>query len=674
MRFLRLLVASIVLAAATPASAQLWLWSQTPTTNAGIDPSINWQEGMPPSAINDSSRAEMAIIAKWRDDIAGLAITSGGPTVYALATQSGNNGGLNSSLVAGYRTCFTVNVTNGTPATLAIDSQVSKPLRPAPGAAIASSFLTVGVPYCVTYATSNGGEYILNGIYPSAGVAPGSITYSLIQNVVNNNVVLGNILGANHTLQELTGTQVTALLNTFSSSLNGLVPSSGGGTSNFLRADGQWVAPPGGGPGGTSGQIEWNNAGSLAGFTMSGDATLVTSTGVITIAAAAVTYSKIQLETAFTILGNANPTSPGTKISPEEILVGAGLTLITTPSPTILIPNNGIVTSMITNANVTYAKIQNETNATILGNDSGGAAAPGELTLGAGLSFLTSTSVGIGTGALTSGMYATGSVNTAALASASVTYAKIQNVTNARLLGNDSGGAAAPSEISLGFGLTFPTTTSLGVSQIAPNIQTFTSGTSLTYTTPTSGGVLPNYLHVRMVGAGGGGGAATTNAGNTGSASGFAGWTANGGTGGPSGSANTAGGAGGTGGSSNTGTLIARFTGEAGQGSTTNGGAAITVPGGAGGLTPFGGAGQGVPAGAGGAGATNTGSGGAGGSQSAGQAGGGGGAGEYVEFIITSPASSYGYTVGAVGTGGAAGVNAGGNGAAGYIIVEAFWF
>jgi hypothetical protein len=38
----------------------------------------------------------------------------------------------------------------------------------------------------------------------------------------------------------------TALLNSFSSSLKGLAPASGGGTTNFLRADGTWAAPSGG--------------------------------------------------------------------------------------------------------------------------------------------------------------------------------------------------------------------------------------------------------------------------------------------------------------------------------------------------------------------------------------------------------------------------------------------
>jgi hypothetical protein len=43
-----------------------------------------------------------------------------------------------------------------------------------------------------------------------------------------------------------TATTVTAFLNLFTSSLQGLVPASGGGTLNFLRADGTWAAPPGG--------------------------------------------------------------------------------------------------------------------------------------------------------------------------------------------------------------------------------------------------------------------------------------------------------------------------------------------------------------------------------------------------------------------------------------------
>lgn len=69
--------------------------------------------------------------------------------------------------------------------------------------------------------------------------------------------------------EDLTATQATALLDTFTSAAKGLAPASGGGTANFLRADGTWAAPAGGGgggsPGGTTGEIQWNNAGSFAG-------------------------------------------------------------------------------------------------------------------------------------------------------------------------------------------------------------------------------------------------------------------------------------------------------------------------------------------------------------------------------------------------------------------------
>lgn len=41
----------------------------------------------------------------------------------------------------------------------------------------------------------------------------------------------------------------TALLDVFTTALKGLVPASGGGTTNFLRADGTWAAPAGGGGG-----------------------------------------------------------------------------------------------------------------------------------------------------------------------------------------------------------------------------------------------------------------------------------------------------------------------------------------------------------------------------------------------------------------------------------------
>lgn len=52
----------------------------------------------------------------------------------------------------------------------------------------------------------------------------------------NNTASLANAI-------DVTNTQLTADLNLFTNALQGLVPLSGGGTVNFLRADGTWAAP-----------------------------------------------------------------------------------------------------------------------------------------------------------------------------------------------------------------------------------------------------------------------------------------------------------------------------------------------------------------------------------------------------------------------------------------------
>ena len=54
-----------------------------------------------------------------------------------------------------------------------------------------------------------------------------------------------------------------------SSTTAGLAPASGGGTTNFLRADGTWTAPPAGAPGGSSGQLQFNNGGAFGGVSTS---------------------------------------------------------------------------------------------------------------------------------------------------------------------------------------------------------------------------------------------------------------------------------------------------------------------------------------------------------------------------------------------------------------------
>lgn len=87
---------------------------------------------------------------------------------------------------------------------------------------------------------------ILDANVTTSKLADDNVTYAKIQNVVANNVILGNNAGAGGIVDELTGTEVTAILDTFTDLLQGLAPASGGGTTNFLRADGTWATPAGG--------------------------------------------------------------------------------------------------------------------------------------------------------------------------------------------------------------------------------------------------------------------------------------------------------------------------------------------------------------------------------------------------------------------------------------------
>ncbi len=77
---------------------------------------------------------------------------------------------------------------------------------------------------------------------------------------------LGRVTAATGNVEALTGTQATTLLDAFTSGLKGLVPASGGGTTNFLRADGTFAAPTATAtPAGSTTQLQYNNAGALGG-------------------------------------------------------------------------------------------------------------------------------------------------------------------------------------------------------------------------------------------------------------------------------------------------------------------------------------------------------------------------------------------------------------------------
>jgi hypothetical protein len=128
--------------------------------------------------------------------------------------------------------------------------------------------------------------------------------------------------------QDVFCTAPAKYLDTFSSTNQGVVPASGGGTANFLRADGSFAAPPATAPAGSTTQIQYNNAGAFgadANFTFtSGTNTLTTGNITGSGTTSMVIQSKAPALGSSPTLTIQTPNSPSTSYTPANLILKAG--------------------------------------------------------------------------------------------------------------------------------------------------------------------------------------------------------------------------------------------------------------------------------------------------------------------------------------------------------------
>ena len=241
-----------------------------------------------------------------------------------------------------------------------------------------------------------------------------------------------------------------ASLNVFTDTLKGITPASGGGTSNFLRADGTWATPPGGGGGG-GGPVSDADYGDI---TVSGTGT------VWTIDNNAVTLAKMaDMATASVIYRKTAGTGDPEVQTLATLKTDLGLTGTNSGDQTITLTGNvtgsgtGSFATTIAAGAVGLSQMANMATSSLIYRKTAGSGAPEVNTLATlktdlGLTgtnsgdqtiTLTGDVTGSGTGSFVTAIGAGVIVDADVNASAAIAYSKLASMTGGSvLLGNAS--------------------------------------------------------------------------------------------------------------------------------------------------------------------------------------------------------------------------------------------
>lgn len=186
----------------------------------------------------------------WPDVSGDIIVT---PTGKIETTDLANNAVTNAKLDTMGANTVKANATNATATPSNVALAASQLLGRGSTGDIAAITLGTNLSISGTTLNATGGGGVSDGDKGDITVSSSGTVWTVDANAitlgkmaqVSTARILGRVTASTGDVESLTGTQATSLLDTFTTSLNGLAPASGGGTTNFLRADGTWAAPSG---------------------------------------------------------------------------------------------------------------------------------------------------------------------------------------------------------------------------------------------------------------------------------------------------------------------------------------------------------------------------------------------------------------------------------------------
>ena len=290
------------------------------------DTAANWTAANPVLALNEPGIETDTRKLKYGD----------GATAWTTLAYSAAGGGTVTSV-----SVTTANGVSGTVATATTTPALTLTLA----AITPTTIVATGAVSGTNLSGTNTGDQTITLTGNVTGTGTGSFATTIAANVVTNAMLAqvatgtfqGRITAATGNVETLTGTQATSLLDPFSSTLKGLAPLSGGGTANFLRADGTWAAPAGGGG------FSYTVVNKTAGYTET------TTSGCLIIEANLAAGFTITLPTA---VGNA------AQFVIKKMLAAGQITVATTSAQTI----DGGATAVLNNLSESITIISNNAN------------------------------------------------------------------------------------------------------------------------------------------------------------------------------------------------------------------------------------------------------------------------------------------------------------------------